>query len=422
MNHLSVRADRRLIRPASRSHRFVLAAVTAPVAIREGARSPVNLAFVLDRSGSMSGPKIRLARLAVEEAIQRLLPTDRFSVVVYDEAIDVVVPNTTASAEAKRSAVERLASIDARGSTNLGDGWLRGCEQIALHETDGVRRVLLLTDGLANVGMTDPGQLAAHASELRARGIATSTFGVGDDFDEALLQQMADAGGGHFYYISDAAQIRDHITSEVGETLEVVAHEVVLEVTAPESFRVEPVSPHVARTRGARTSISLGDLVSDQRVSVVLRLEFPYGEIGRETGILVSLADRDGALARGGDAPVPVTWLYADDRENDVQPRDRIVDLAVAHQYAARARQEAVRLNRAGDFTGARNAVVGVARRVRKYAGSDTRLRKVADELEVHAAELAAPMVERNLKAMHFSSANVARSRDALGRSLRESR
>jgi hypothetical protein len=95
----------------------------------------------------------------------------------------------------------------------------------------GVNRCLLLTDGLANVGITDPAQLAHHAAELRARGVSTSTFGVGNDFDERLLQELADAGGGHFYYIADAPQIRDAITSEVGETLEVVARDVTLEIT-----------------------------------------------------------------------------------------------------------------------------------------------------------------------------------------------
>ncbi|MEJ7695557.1 MAG: hypothetical protein WKF78_02630 [Candidatus Limnocylindrales bacterium] len=78
--------------------------------------------------------------------------------------------------------------MDARGSTNLSAGWLRGCEQVAERLTqEGVDRVLLLTDGLANVGITDAAELANHAGELRARGVTTTTFGVGNDFDEALL-------------------------------------------------------------------------------------------------------------------------------------------------------------------------------------------------------------------------------------------
>src|SRR6476659_5544019 len=160
---LSVRQDRGLIRPTSHSTRFVLGRITAPRATTERERASVNLAIVLDRSGSMSGEKSRVAKVAVEEAIARLRSDDRFSIVAYDDVVDVVIESTLASAEARQGAVERLRTVDARGSTNLGEGWLRGCEQVAGHLVDqGVNRCLLLTDGLANVGMTDPDQLAGH--------------------------------------------------------------------------------------------------------------------------------------------------------------------------------------------------------------------------------------------------------------------
>ena len=295
---LSARTDRTLIRANGRSVRYVLAQVTAPTAERRRDRLPVNLAFVLDRSGSMSGAKIALARQTIVEALDHLDARDRFSIVVYDDVVDLVVESTAATADAKRDAVRRLEPIDARGSTNLGDGWLRGCEQVAAQvQADGVNRTLLLTDGLANRGLTDPEALAHHAAELRARGVTTSTFGVGTDFDEALLQRMADAGGGHFYYVHDAATIRDHITSEVGETLEIVARDVAIEVLAAEEVVVETISPHPVRAGGARSVVLVGDLVAEQAVDVVLRLTFPFGDVGRQAGAILTLRDRDAGFA-----------------------------------------------------------------------------------------------------------------------------
>ncbi len=413
----TARPDRHYIRPTYRSDRFVLAEITAPPARREHVRPPVRLAFVIDRSGSMSGEKLRLAKLAVEESLARLHPTDEFSIVVYDEQIDVVFPSAPATDDARRSALARLREIEARGSTNLGEGWLRGCEQVALAlSADGVNRCLLLTDGLANVGMTDPEELARHAGELRIRGVTTTTFGVGQDFDEVLLQAMADAGGGHFYFIRDAAGIRDHVTSEVGETLEIVAREVTIELTAADGVIVDPLSPFPAETRGSRTTISVGDLVADQRLQVVLRLNFPFGEIGHTSGTILGVSDREGVLGR---AMAKLGWEYADNHANDEQHRDREVDRAVARIFASRARQEATARNRAGDFRGAREALVKVARRIRDYAGRDAELRAIVAELDREGEVLAAPMAEMSRKEMYFQSSNVARMRSAQGRAIR---
>ena len=105
---LTVRQDRRLVRPNAHSQRFLLARIVAPTTTTERARPPVNLAIVLDRSGSMSGEKLRVAKAAVEEAIGRLQPEDRFSVVVYDDQVDVVIASASASGESRKAAVERL--------------------------------------------------------------------------------------------------------------------------------------------------------------------------------------------------------------------------------------------------------------------------------------------------------------------------
>lgn len=407
---IRARADRRYIRPHDRSQRFVLVELSAPPATQSRRRPPVNLAFVIDRSGSMSGHKLELAKQAVIDGIGRLDDQDRFTVVAYDDEVRVVVESTTADGTARRDAIDAIRGIDSGGSTNLSGGWLTGCEQVAARlQKEAVNRALLLTDGLANKGITDHGELTHHAAELRARGISTTTFGVGRDFDETLLQAMADAGGGHFYFIADAAQIRDHIASEVGETLEVVARDVALDVTVAEGIRVEAISSQQIVPGVQRARVLVGDLVADQVMEVVLRLTFPYGELGRETRVIVGL---DGQDER-------VTWTYADDPTNDAQVRDREVDRAVARQFAARARQEAVLRNRAGDFIHARWALDATSKRIRRYANQDPELRDLVDVLERESEEYAAPVAPMALKSMHFASANLARSRDSMGRSIK---
>lgn len=417
---VDIRTDRQYIRANGRSQRFILARITALPATAKANRPPVNLAIVLDRSGSMSGAKLATAKRAVAEAIGHLLPTDRFSIVVYDDQVEVVIASTPSTGEARRAAMERLVEIEARGSTDLGGGWLRGCEQVAANLMEqGVNRCLLLTDGLANIGITDPAELAAHAAELRARGASTTTFGVGTDFDERLLADLADTGGGHFYYISDVAQIRDAITSEVGETLEITARDVALEVLARDEIEIEAITPHKVTRRGGRTAVMLGDLGSEQIVEVVLRLTFPYGTEGRDAGAILTITDRDGVFATTQER---LTWEYADEGTNDRQPRDREVDRTVARMFAARATQEAVRLNRAREYEKAGDLLQATAQRIRAYAATDPELLAIVDELTVRHIAFEAPVAEYALKQTHYASANIARSRTSEGHALKSTR
>ncbi len=417
---LQVRPDRKLIRAASRSTRYALLSFTAPVAPPRAGRRPANVALVLDRSGSMGGQKIRLAREAVQRALQMLHPEDRFTLVVYDHEVAVVTESTPASGEAKRAALARLAAIDARGSTDLAGGWLRGCEQVAEHlSAEAVSRCLLVTDGLANVGLTDHDEIARHARALRDRGVTTSTFGVGADFDDKLLQRMADEGGGHFYYIETAAQITDLLTSELGEALEVVARDAGIAVQAPGGVDVEPLTRLECCATDGGARVRLGDVVSGQEVEVVIALKFPTGREGEQVTVHFTVTDRDAVLA---GAPADSVWTFAGDAENDAQSRDRVVDRAVALLHAARAREEAVDFNREGRFEEARRVLEAVQRRIREYAGNDPELRNLADGLRADFEVLSAPMTLAAQKSAHFAASTSARMRDLEGKAKRRPR
>ncbi len=414
-------SDRSLIRAGARSTRYVKVSFTAPEAPRTGERRPLNVSLVLDRSGSMAGEKIALARRAARQALDLLRNDDRFSVVVYDDRVDLLAESSHATAEARRRAQRDLDGVEARNSTDLCGGWLRGCEQVGLDLTDQtLGRCLLLTDGLANRGITDHAEILRHAAELRARGVATSTFGVGADFDERLLRGMAERGGGHFYFIEQAGQIPDFLAGEMGEALEVVARGVTLLVELPAGASVEPLGAFEARRTEQGAAVDLGDVVSGQEVELVLAITFDRGTEGRSVEAGFSITDRDAALDSTEERLV---WTYASHPENDRQPRDRTVDRAVAQAYAARARAEATERNREHDFEGARRVLRRTAARIREYAGDDPELLRIAAELEAECERYAErPMTAMELKQAHFAAYSALSARAADGRAKRAPR
>ena len=414
----SIRLDRHLVRAAGGSIRYALISIVAPQAPPKAGREPLHTSLVLDRSGSMGGQKIVLAREAVRMALQALHPADRFSLVVYDEEITTVVESTKATVEALRNAMEKLAGIDARGSTDLHGGWRAGCDQLAANL--GARRVgrcLLLTDGQANVGIDNPAELAALAgAALKERRIATSTFGVGEDFDERLLRGMADASGGRFYYIEHPQQIPDLLTSELGELLQVVARAACITLQLPKGVEAAPLNAleSVAVTGGIQ--VRLGDLVSGQQLDVVVALKFPAGLAGDTVAVQFGLADRDGALVV---APQALGWSYATDRAQKSQSREVIVDREVARLYAARARAEALELNREGKYSEARAVLEKTARRILGYAGNDAELNAAAEGLRGEGGDYAQRMDAKAMKQRYFSSYNISMDRQADGKARR---
>jgi Ca-activated chloride channel family protein len=415
-----IEIDRPLVREESGT-RYVLARIVAPEG-QPRKRPALNLGLVLDRSGSMTGEKIRLAKEASLSALRRLEPRDHVAVVVYDDRVDVVVPATAASPEAVNGAAESLRRVQARGSTDLCGGWLLGCGQVGqVQSIEAVNRVLLLTDGLANKGIVDHSEILRHAAELRARGIATTTIGVGEDFDEHLLGRMADEGGGHFYYVERDDQIPRAIENEVGEALEVTLKGARLRVGPAAHAQVAPIAGFPTRRDGDEWVIELGDLVSQQEVILPLRVSFAGAGLAAADGTAVRLSFAI-AAAEGPGTEAVVQWRVASKAEVDNQPRNRKVDRAVAEAYAAQARQEAGRLNRDGDFSGARRRLERTAARVMDYAGDDTVLKEVIRRLERDAAEYAEQMSASRRKAAYMASYAVASSRAFDGSSRRAPR
>jgi Ca-activated chloride channel homolog len=406
---ITLRADRSLIRSDGFSPRHLAMGIRAPEAKPQQGRLPVNLGFVIDRSGSMHGEKLARAKDAVLVGIRSLREGDRFAVVAYDEHVQVVVASTEATREAREAAVRAVEAIQTGGGTDLHGGWLVGCRQLLENRPrDAVSRCLLLTDGLANHGIADHDEIVRQAANQRDNGVSTTSFGVGADFDEVLLRRMADTGGGNFRFIEAAAQIRDFIAGEVGEALSTTVREAVIVVDAGDGAVVESLNDFPCRQESGGWKIPIGSLYSGQTLTPVLRVTFPQGPVGQFRDVRVRVDDPDNALATA-HATARFTWATRE--ESDGQPRHIEVDRLVAALDAARAERDAIEQNRAGDFGAAYRAIQACIARIRVYVGSDDEIGAILFNLEHKAARYSRRMDPMSSKAFYADASQTLTGR-----------
>jgi Ca-activated chloride channel homolog len=210
-------------------------------------RRPLNLSVVIDRSGSMAGEPLKQAIKAAEALVERLGPGDVLSVLAYDDSVwTVVEPDCVGD---KRSICQKIRKIQAAGATNLSAGWLKGCEYVLARRGGAtIDRVLLLTDGQANKGVTKSDVLIKTAREKAEEGVVTTTLGFGSNFDEDLLIGMARAAGGHFYFIQTPDDAANVFEIEAESLAEVASQNLTVTLTP---------------AKGGPTAV--GELLSDYR-------------------------------------------------------------------------------------------------------------------------------------------------------------
>ncbi len=205
------------IRAAGEGELEVLLRVQAPaVPGQQVQRTPLSLALVIDRSGSMSGANIAAAKACALDLVQRLHSQDEVCLVAYDTEVDVVLP-LMAAGQAGQHIRPALNSFDARGGTDLHGGWLKGAQQLAGRTgADRLCRVILLSDGQANEGETRIHRICEQVAQLAQAGISTTTVGLGEGFNEALMTAMAEAGQGNALYGDRAEDLAEPFDAEIG--------------------------------------------------------------------------------------------------------------------------------------------------------------------------------------------------------------
>lgn len=233
------------------------------------ARPPQALALVLDRSGSMKGAPLREAKRCAEYVVACLRPSDSVSLTKFDNRVDRLWPAAPLGDGVPQRAV--ISRIEAGGNTNLHGGWLEGVDTLTDVSGQGLKRVILLSDGQANEGLTDVEAIATQCAEWAARGITTSTYGLGDSFNEELMVAMARNGGGNHYYGDTAEDLMEPFQQELELLCNLCLRELRLCVTTPEGVEAEMLNRLPTEKGGWR----LLDTAWGAEAWAVLRLSVP---------------------------------------------------------------------------------------------------------------------------------------------------
>jgi Ca-activated chloride channel family protein len=296
-------------------------------------RAPLDLALVVDRSGSMAGGKLTLAKRAIEEALRRLGEDDRVAVVAYDDQLDLVQPLAPATPRVAARARLLLAEIEPRGGTNLAGGWLTGCRELTLAaaEAGRVRRTLLLTDGQANVGVVDPDELAERAAELRRMGV------------------------GNFEFIADAGDLPACFDREVRELTAIAGLGVTFGLSLQPGATAELLNALPTEPLPNGLVVNVGDVALGATVDLLFAIRFDPSPVDTFRRLGASLRWTSAAGGRRRiDFHSPWMATLPDDGLAFVAA-DPLVAEQAALQLAARERREALRLDRAGDVAASRS-------------------------------------------------------------------
>lgn len=326
------------------------------------ARRKLNISLVIDRSGSMAGASLKHALDAAQAVIDNLATDDMISVVVFDDVISTIIPpqHPTNKAELK----QKIRQVRAGGTTNLSGGWLEGCKHVKAHyDNQAINRVLLLTDGQANEGITDKRILTNTAAQKAEEGIVTTTLGFGSWFEEDLLISMARAASGHFYFIQSKDDATDVFTIELDSLKSVIAQNLTVSLVPSPSVSIEHcLTLAKIEQQQQQFNINLGDLFDSEDKLLGLTLRLPLLDtIGTFTALNVNFSvdviDNGSIKTLTGSLTINVPIVSVEDTANAASTGMRV---DIARLKIAHAKETALNLADQKQFAPAEQTLVAV--------------------------------------------------------------
>jgi Ca-activated chloride channel family protein len=313
--------------------------------VRPEARPPVNVALVIDRSGSMDGEKIVQARAAAIEAVRRLSGKDIVSVVAFNSGVETLVPATRV--DARRDIERIIGRIRANGGTALHGGVVAGAAQIReyLAKPGYTHRVILLSDGQANIGPSSANELGQLGVKLVREGISVSTIGLGLGYDEDLMTRLALKSDGNTYFAKNAAALPEIFNTELGDVLSVVARNVNIIIQFPDGVRPLRFLGREGNIKGQRAELRVNQLYGGQEKFALIEIEIPVAKDQESRELATaSITFEDAVTQEKRAQKAAVSARFSANKADVIQSANHKVQADYAEALIVTAQDEAITL------------------------------------------------------------------------------
>ena len=356
------------------------------------AKRALNLSLVIDKSGSMAGAPLKHALQASRNLIERMGPEDWISIVAYDDSpTTVLAPQLVKDREAIAKVLSR---VSVAGCTNLTGGWQQGVAHVKAQQSrERINRVLVLTDGQANVGITKPEEILSRVKDAAGTGVTTTSLGFGTNFNEDLLIGMAGAGEGHFYFIQSPDDAEGVFGIEMEGLSSVAAQNLVVTLQPAPTVKVASVlNRYRFEARGQQVEVGLGDVYTTEERQLAVELSVDAGPAAGSAPLL-TLAYKYQALVDGAlkefSGELPVTVTLGTEEEANALSADKNVLARTNRLRIAQVKDRAIELADKGDLKGAsqqlRNTISELSANIDK---SSFEIAEEVDQLEHYAKRL----------------------------------
>lgn len=288
-------------RPLEGGATFVRYDVRASDATVVGAEQPVQLALVIDRSGSMAGEKIARAREAALAFVELLEPQDEVALVTFGSDT-TELPLRRADTEGKEAMRRFIANISESGGTNISAGLERASALLEAAPVRGVRRVVLMSDGRPTEGTTNVEDLVRLVLRIHGRRMAVTSLGIGYDFDGVLMHRLSQQGGGFYAYLDDPKRLTTVLALELLQARRAVARNATLRLELSGGVELVQVAGREVSSSGNVARVPLPDFAAGQTAQAFVELRLPPGTIAFEAVAWLEYVDAAGNSTTGAPA------------------------------------------------------------------------------------------------------------------------